>query len=463
MVNRRDAGALFRSPPNRHENMTNNKIINLTPLRGVALRGERLLASADLAEDVALLEPLEAYYVVREIGLGQSLPILLHLSDEQLETCVDLDCWQRHDFSADSLDEWLTAFSLGGPEELARGFFALDYVVQLLFLAKTVTVFDPDTDEVPPQDEEDEDAPLRAMTPDGFYLLELKSELGVNIHPFGVLDALYQYDLLQTHQLLSEVRVDLLTQIEEEALRFRNGRMEDIGFVAPDEAATLFSRPAAHPPYRSKKPVDSGLNRLPSLYAGSLTETSLLQQAMALITDPQSLARLEQEIGWVINGAIIGYGEKTKDVEQIIDIAERVRDTLCLGLEILLVQDDADSVLDGPKARAQAADLLELWPISDLFRYGFSATLDLQKKARKALADPRFKVWYDMEEDAQQLEDYADRQERAFVTALLERHPLQGGFNLARPEDVKAFSCLAEVDVARVRLQRLVAQICHEG
>lgn len=446
--------------------MTNDKIIELTPFRAdlgraLARRGERLLVSADLADEVALLEPLEAYYIVRELGLGQSLPILLQLSDEQLEACVDLDCWSRYDFNADSLDEWLTAFALAGPEELARAFFSLDYVVQLLYLAQTVTVYDPDTDEVPPQDEEDEDPPLRAMTPDGFYLLELKTDLVLHIHPFGVLDALYQYDLNQTHQLLSEVRVELLTQIEEEALRFRNSRMEDIGFVTPDDAALLFSTPSPTPPSRPQNLIASDLSRLPAVYAGSFIETSLLQQGLARITDPECLARLEQEMGWTINSAIMAYGERTRDIEQITDIAERVRDTICLGLESLLVKEDADCPLDGPEAVAKVAALLEVWPVRDLFRHGFSATEALQRMARKALAEPRFKAWYELE-DAEQSYEIADMEERAFVGALLLRHPMRSGFNPDRPEEVKGFGSLADVDVARVRLQRLIDQIGHD-
>ncbi len=446
--------------------MTDNNIIELTPFRAdltraLTRRGERLLASTDLADEVATLEPLEAYYIVREIGLNQALPILLQLSQEQLEACIDLDCWNRYDFAADSLDEWLTAFALAGPETLATSFFSLNYVVQLLFLAQTVTVYDPDTDKVPPEDEEKDTT--RAMTPDGFYLLELKTELALKIHPFTVLDALYQYDPIATHQLLSEVRVDLPTQIEGEALRFRNGRMEDLGFAPPDEAAVLFSRPAIRQPLsRPQKPIDSVLTRIPSVYVGPLIETTLLQQALSLITDQESLSRLEQEIVWAINSAIIAYGEKTKDIKQITDIAERVRDTICLGLESLLFQQEPNCPLDGAEAVAKASALLEDWYINDLFRHGFAATQGLQKEVRQALREPRFSAWYNLP-DTNQSDEPDDRLDRAFVTALLGRHPLRSGFDPAKAEDVKAFACLADIDVAHVRLKRLVAQICRQS
>ena len=441
--------------------MTDKKIIELTPFRAdltrsLSRRGERILAATDLADEVATLEPLEAYYIVREIGLDQALPILLELSQEQLEACIDLDCWNRYDFAVDSLDEWLTAFALAGPEALARAFFSLDYVVQLLFLAQTVTVYDPDTDQLP-EEEEGKDTP-RAATPDGFYLLDVKNDVALKTHPFSVLDALYQYDPYASHRLLSASRVDLPTQIEEEALRFRNGRMEDIGFAPPEEAAVLFSRPAIRQPLpRPQKPIDSALTRLPSVYAGPLIASSLLQQALSLITDKERLSGLEQEIVWVINSAIIAYGEHARDIKQISNIAERVRDTISLGMESLLAQEE-NCMLDG--AAAKASDLLEVWCITDLFRHGFAATLGLQLEARQFLDKPQFRAWYNLAE-TNQSDEPGDRLERPFVTALLGRHPLCSGFNPAHAEEVKAFACLADIDAAHVRLKKLVARICR--
>ena len=50
--------------------MTDNKIVELTPFRAdligsLSRRGERILVATDLADEVAALEPLEAYYIVR--------------------------------------------------------------------------------------------------------------------------------------------------------------------------------------------------------------------------------------------------------------------------------------------------------------------------------------------------------------------------------------------------------------
>jgi hypothetical protein len=444
--------------------MNDNNIIELTPFRAdltraLARRGERLLAATDLADEVATLEPLEAYHVVMEIGLDRALPILLELGQEQLEACIDLDCWNRYDFGLDSFDKWLAVFASDGPATLAKTFLSLDYVVQLLFLAQTVRVYDPDTDQVPPMNKEN--VKIRAMTPDGFYLLELKAEMVLKIHPFTLLDALYQYDPTAAHLLLSEVRVELPSQIEEEALRFRSGRINDLGFAPPDEAAILFSRPVIRQPLpRPQKLIDSKRTRLPSMYAEPLSETSLLQQALSLITDLERLSSLEQEIVWAINSAIIAYGEKTNDIKQTNDIAERVRDTVSLGLESLLVQQDPDCPLDDAAA-AKSVDLLDAWSIIDLFRHGFAAALGLQQEVRQALDEPLFSIWYYLPE-TEQSDEPGDRLDRTFVAALLGRHPLRSGFDLAKAENTRAFACLADINVAHVRLKRLVARICQQ-
>lgn len=439
--------------------MSDSNIIELTPFRAdlaraLTRRGERLLAATDLAEEVAALEPLEAYYIVRELGMDQALPILRELSHEQLQACLDLDCWNRYDFAVDSLDEWLAPFASLDAETLAQTFLSLDYVLQLLFLTQTVTVYDPDTDQVPPEDETRETT-ARAMTPDGFYLLELKMpDLALKVHPFALLDAMYQYDPTATHRLLSEVRVDLPTQIEEEALRFRSGRMEDLGFATPSEAIALFSKPPSRQPLpRPQEPLDSAVTRLPSVYAVPLLETTLLQQALSRITNPQSLSRLEQELIWTINSAVIAYGEKPQDIEHIAAIVTRVRDTISLGLESLLAREEPPC--PPAEAAAKAADLLEIWPLTDLFRHGYGATVVLQEEIRQALAESRFAAWYNLA-DTEQSDEPADRQERAFVAALLGRQPLRGGFDPGNAETVRAFAGLAEIAAAQVRLKRLV-------
>jgi hypothetical protein len=52
---------------------------------------------------------------------------------------------------------------------------------------------------------------------------------------------------------------------------------------------------------------------------------------------------------------------------------------------------------------------------------------------------------------------------RAFVAALLGHQPLHSGYNPALPEEVRAFTGLADLAAAQARLHGIVAHICHQS
>ncbi len=445
-----------------------NKITELTRFRAdltraLARRGARLLEAVDQAAAVAALEPLEAYFIARELGLDQARPLLLHLTKEQMQACIDLTCWHRNDFQTTALAEWLATFADEGATALARTFFALDSEVQILFLAQTLVVYSFEDDQIP-DPEDDLEEKIRAKTPDSRYLLEIKDEESMPVNPLGLVGALYQHDADEAEHLISAVRWEMPSQIEEEALRVRSGRMHELGFVAPDEATVLFTSPRKQPPHRPLTPEECAVTRLPALYAQLLGESNLLVQALALITDKSYLGRLEQELIWTINTAVIAYGETPRDIEYVADIAMRVRDTISLGLETLLAKVDAP---DGQPAdhtfdASLAVGLMKEWSIRDLFRHGYAATVKLQAEVKEALRLPQVRAWYELPE-MERSDEPDDRLDRTFIRAQLGRHPLVGGFDPADADRVRAFASLADIRAAESRLQRLVMRLNPEG
>jgi len=438
-----------------------NKTTELTRFRAdltraLARRGASLLEAVDQAAEVAALEPLEAYFIARELGLDQARPLLLHLTKDQLQACIDLTCWHSHDFQTTALAEWLATFAEEGATALARTFFALDFEVQVLFLAQTLVVYSFEDDQIPEDEEEEK---LRAMTPDSRYLLEVKSDEPMKINPLGLVGALYQHDADEANHLISAMRWELPSQIEEEALRFRNNRMHELGFVAPEEAVVLFSPPRQQPPLRPLEPEECAVTRLPALYAQLLGESNLLVRALALIKDPSSLCRLEQELVWAINTAVVAYGETPRDIEYVADIAMRVRDTISLGMESLLAKVDPGRQTEVVSDPNLAVGLMKEWSMRDLFRHGYAATATLQKEAKQAMRLPQVQAWYDLPE-MEQSDEPDDRQDRGFIHALLSRHPLVGGFDPADANLVRAFASLADITAAQARLQRLIVRLC---
>ncbi|MBC7795181.1 MAG: hypothetical protein H7Z43_15860, partial [Clostridia bacterium] len=94
--------------------------------RSLSRRADKLLEAPNLREQVEALDPLEAYYLVKEIGLDSALPILRAATPEQLQTFVDLDCWVQSEPDASEMGVWLSAFAEEGFEALANAFVGLD-------------------------------------------------------------------------------------------------------------------------------------------------------------------------------------------------------------------------------------------------------------------------------------------------------------------------------------------------
>ena len=142
------------------------------------------------------------------------------------------------------LDAWLGAFLSEGPAVLAEAFDLLDYELQVLLLAHLIEVYDVRTDNIP---DRPDDMPRRS-TPDGFFVIFSRDVGNREVEPFALVAALYDYDMQTATRLVTAAKWELTTTLEEEAFRFREGRLQDLGFIPPDEAAALFAAPPQEPP-----------------------------------------------------------------------------------------------------------------------------------------------------------------------------------------------------------------------
>jgi len=425
--------------------------------RALALRGRDLLVAKDLATLVPALAPLEAYFIVKELGVGDAVPILLHATSEQLQAFVDLDCWAEGRPDAVELDAWLAPFAAEGPDELAHVFNALDEEQQILFLGDSLDVYDLRAEEDP---ETEPDKP-RLTTPDGFFVIVPKVDQDSReVDLFMLIRSLYRASLEQAFRLLMAVKWEGGADTEERALHFRTGRLQDLGFPEPADAARLFTPPPKkrRRPDRPRPRADEP-STLPALYAAPLREGSLLSRALFCIVDAEETTRLERELIMLINTAVVGYGESPRHVEHVAEIAARVRDSLCLGLEALL-RDVADEPVDlGSDAAVKgAAALLGEHSLVDIFRAAFREVAAVQVVARSLVADPVVTSW--LERPAREGDDYsAERRDRAFLHALLAPRPLLSGFDAVRPEKVRAFASLSELAAARARLEAIAGHV----
>jgi len=412
----------------------------------LARRGQDMLDAPNLAETVPALPLLEVYFVVKELGVVDAVPILRFATSEQLQAIVDLDCWQTGDRpNAADLDTWLGPFAAQGYEALCRAFFAMDPELQTIFLAQDLTIFAAGSEEIP----EPEPNVRRITTADNHFVLFCPDSLERDVDPLFLVEALYRNDLEEAYRLLTSVMWESLNELEERAFQFREARLQDLGFVSRTEALGLLAPPPAHPPAkiaRSHQPATPVV--LPALYARSLAEDSLLVQAMQRLSDPEHLAAIEQELVYLINAAVIAFGKGPHDIGHVADMAKDVRDTVSLGLECL----QGETV-----SASRAADLLDEWPLRDVFRHGYAPVARLTASTKAMFDDPVAKGWLERTSDAQTSGQEA--LDSAFVRALLRRPARHAGYDAGQPSLSHSFGSRSELDEAARRLDEIGKRI----
>lgn len=457
--------------------------------RATMRHGKALLEARDMSAQVTALQPLEAYFMFKELGIDDAAPLVMCATTEQLQTCIDLDCWVGDQLHAADLDVWLAPFCAMGPEALAKVFCALDPELQVVHLANTLNIYDlreeedvPDTDTLSP----------RQNTLDGFFCIERKTNDDFETDPLYLVNAIYKMDMEEGFRLLTAARWELTSTLEEDAYNVRVSRLEQLGFPQPETALRLFAAPnpatphaaspspAVHAPVKSTGKFPSAspqsashntslepVTALPALYAKCLERhDTLFVRAVSGISDVHALERIEQELVHLINSAVIACGESPRDLTNTLSIAERVRDTLSLGLAALfpdlqhIPPSTPHAAIPPPTAAMlDATAWLQSDSLFELFRHGHAATAELRRDAQHLARDPIFAHFLDQQET--EADDYSQRRaDRAFVRGLLSRRgTVHAGKDPMRPEKFKAFATHQEIQEARARLQRIAQSI----
>jgi len=202
-----------------------------SPLR----RRNELLELVSAPEQVIpLIPPAELCFIAKSIGLSDAGWLLEHATEEQIATAVDLDAWNALVPDPRRLSAWLAAFSDAGDETLLRAVRALDFELLVLALRARIRVL------LIGRDEADQ-VPSGGMTIDGQFHVFPCEPLNDLEDVLGLLTALFQQEYWFYHRLLQAVSAELEVETEESALRWRNGRLQDLGFPPLEDAKRIYS------------------------------------------------------------------------------------------------------------------------------------------------------------------------------------------------------------------------------
>jgi hypothetical protein len=317
----------------------------------------------------------ELYFTIREIGLADAAPLVPLASLEQFRIFLDLDAWRGDHLDAQRALTWLRAARSGpqqDPKAAARWHRKLAGVDRELFyfvLRKDLVVYD--LEETPDPEVESDRA---TRTPDGKFLVEFLPSGAEYAALRGILDDLYAEDALQTVRLLSSLRWETPSELEESALRWRTGRLADIGIPSVEEALSWFARPPRTPVAPPGAP-----HRPPGFYLAALASGSLLDRALEAL-EPEDRPGLESQIMAAASAVLVADQVDLGDPEAVRSAFQAARALLELGLEQRLRNGQHPL-----EAGAAASELIRT-PMKRVFQEGFGRVLELRWRAERILA-----------------------------------------------------------------------------
>lgn len=341
-----------------------------------------LEARDDLHVLVPALPPPTFVRLCRRLQDESRLDLVLpHATPEQLSCLIDLDGWVRDRIDIRRTRVWLHAIAELAVADRPRGALAdlvyeMDPELWSVALGAGTVVMD-----LPPEQDDARDRIDEALgslrpweTPDGFFVVGVPDdELG--LRTLQTIQRVYEDDLGEGRKLCLSIQSLVPSIAEEELLRFRNGRLADLGFVEWEEASKLL-RPLDHRVAAEHEALDFTHLRRP----GQLERTvrwsgpELLRRVMQRLSVPEHDVRV-REFLLLVNEVISAQRLHPGDDEAQHRAIDQTQSTVSLGLELLSRATPRDVESEAFLAERVAAIGLRM-----VFRVGYGA-LDKVRKA----------------------------------------------------------------------------------
>ena len=360
------------------------EILSLSPEN----RLNRILEHPQPAALVHSFPEEDMHFLIHDIGLQDSLPILALASDKQKEFLLDIETWEKDRIDIPSATKWLDLMLQADPKRLIK--WLIDEKIEFLefYLRNNIDIRIREYDQ-DPSDFEDEYITLddivyvkiidMPVLSDSQEVEEKQRKEFLN----RFLRQLSSYDFQTYRNILVESTGIIATEIEEEDYRLRNVRLAEKGFLPFDEAIGIY-QPIKPQDLKAKYPkTDWLLDKnsslpVPLYHTGMLEEDTLFTRALFQIKDEAILQRLQVEFASLSNQIASADQKKITSKEELKDIVKKACAYLSIGLEKLAIEENSKE-----NQEIISATFIQRYPLADLFRVGFGLALALKWQADK--------------------------------------------------------------------------------
>lgn len=204
------------------------------------LRGKEqmdLLTLSNHAVAVARLLPEEdIYFMVKEVGEEDALPVLAIISEKQLQYLFDMEWWRGDKFLPQKALDWLLLIEKANDQQLLHWILTEDFDQKVMLLQALIKVFKKDemTDQYDGVEE------LEHFTLDGVIDIFLKVAEAAPLLK-NLFKLLYSEDQKVFYALMEAVIWYPVTPTVEESYRWWRSRVEEKGILSYDEAIEVYS------------------------------------------------------------------------------------------------------------------------------------------------------------------------------------------------------------------------------
>ncbi|MCM8776148.1 MAG: DUF6178 family protein [Candidatus Omnitrophica bacterium] len=280
----------------------------------------------------------ELYLITREMDLEERSEVIRHATLPQLLFISDLECWKKDRIRANGFLNWLETLSAADDRQCLNWLLESDYEMVVAGLKELIHVLKREW-EFPP-DEALGDMPYFSL--DEFYFVYVKEE---NLETVKrALEILFENHRGRYAALMEGVISEMDYEVEEEAYRKREKRLEDLGFPDPETARRVY-RPITEEefenyPRKEYHAFDADLReaaraKLPDYLVLWSDQKMYLDDVLLLLREEPMEVRqsLEDELVWLSNKVIACDGVDFAAEEKIHRGAKRTRALVSLGLQ----------------------------------------------------------------------------------------------------------------------------------
>jgi hypothetical protein len=334
----------------------------------VTRRMELIVEDPDGKQLTRGLTPQEFYLMIKEIGETDVSQLLMNGSAEQLTFALDLELWEKWEFNNERAITWLDYLLSGGDSDAMALLSRLDPELLQLVLLEEIAVGGGAGDLATDSERLDE----WDHSFDSMYFITFRNDKHARL--IGtLLDVIFRHDRELYLDLMEGCRSAVKGEIEDMCYQFRSGRLADLGFPSYEQAIEIYS-PLSPDAYRAGEEKIALVNDVGTVVTATLPvdDDTLVSRVLAA----EMTESLRQELGGLLNSAMVAEGGCGIDEETARSVHKRVYGWLNLALEYLCGADEAAAAL-----------VIRQEPLKRLFQRGYGIVRQISHQAKKATSD----------------------------------------------------------------------------